>query len=231
MRPLSGLLTNMTWAAPRKTQSSNWSKKNCSRRQRKKMTLSYICLDIFVLRGTLLVPCECHRHVSWSLSQLTLGGRPVTPWTGPQSIAKYIMTITIIHNHIHTLRQFRTFNQPHLHVSGMWVEAGVPGGSPCKRRENRRGNHWSWKQRSEWKFGEHQKEAWVSMLKCLRELPKNVWLWGQEIQIMLATWSNTETCGSSIAMAMLDHLHQWSIRFRWTSGCKTKWYIPGGNIW
>ena len=29
-RPLRGLLTNMTWAAPRRTQSSSWSRKNCS---------------------------------------------------------------------------------------------------------------------------------------------------------------------------------------------------------
>ncbi|XP_061622644.1 protein GUCD1 isoform X1 [Phyllopteryx taeniolatus] len=48
---------------------------------------------------------------------------------------------TTIHTHIYTYRQFRVFNQPTVHVFGMWEETGVPGENPRRHGENRRGRH------------------------------------------------------------------------------------------
>ncbi|MDF4321764.1 hypothetical protein P3377_24610, partial [Vibrio parahaemolyticus] len=65
----------------------------------------------------------------WSLSQLTLGERQGTPWTGHQTITglthrdrqPFTLTFTPTDN----------LESPiNLHVFGLWEEAGVPGENP-----------------------------------------------------------------------------------------------------
>ncbi|XP_061527601.1 OTU domain-containing protein 3 isoform X2 [Phycodurus eques] len=48
---------------------------------------------------------------------------------------------TTIRTHIHTYGQFKVFNQPSMHVFGMWEESGVPAENPRRHRENMQTPH------------------------------------------------------------------------------------------
>lgn len=68
---------------------------------------------------------QIHSFSGCSQSQLTLGGRWGTPWTGLQFTTGPEETI-------HPYGQFSVTNQlVKVHMFGLWEDAGVPGENPA----------------------------------------------------------------------------------------------------